>query len=463
MNEAYAAKLQKEHTLIWLFLGMLVYKFSMDLGYLYLTRVSDYILHFHPLKYALGIVLCTLLFALIRHTEHRVSSFFLYFIFLFQIIPISTVYALGDHGTAYYMVLCLSFLLCELAVGYTGERPLLRRTSPVSRTMTLSFTAATLLLIVYIVIKNGAPHLSLLNIYTVYEYRHSGAFQISKYMHYMLDWTTKVFLPIGIAKTLVDRRYLAACLIMGAMLLIYLYTGMKGYLFAIPFILICTLWARRKHFYRELFLTGCGGFSILTLLAYFTEPGSLWYYIFNLLGRRVMILSAQNKFFYYDYFLSHPKAGLSGIFPRWLINIPNPYAELDYSYDVSVIYYNAPETQSNTGFLAEGNLRFGHIGTVLLLLLLALLLKQMDRFQDRSGYPLAIGFFIFPIFILSDGHLLDSLVLGPWMFLTAILLFYKPRRIPPEPSALRLRRRRLVLKPSLMKRGLFHENTLSET
>ena len=232
---------------------------------------------------------------------------------------------------------------------------------------------------------------------------------------------------------------------MGAMLLIYLYTGHKSFLFAAPFILIAALWARRKNCYQELFLAGCGSFSVLTLLAYFTQPGSLWYYIFSMIGRRTLLLSAQNKFYYYDYFLTHPKAGLAAIFPRWLVNIHNPYAELDYSYDISIVYYNAPDAQSNTGFFAEGNLRFGPVGTVLLLLLLALLLKQMDHFQDRAGYPLTIGLFIYPILGLSDGHLLDSLFFGPWMFLAALLLFYKPRCLPPESPALCFRRRRLVL------------------
>jgi len=448
MNEVYAAKLQKTHTLVWLFLGMLVYKFSMDLGYLYLTRISNYILCFNPLKYALGLVWCVVLFAFIRHTEHRASSFLLYFVFLFQIVPISTVYALGDHSTPYYMVLCLSFLLCELFVGYTGERPLLRRTLPVSRTMTLCFGAAAVLLVVYVVVKNGAPHLSLLNIYTVYEYRSSGVFQTSKYMHYMLDWTVTVFLPFAIAKALTDRRYGAAGLGMAALLLIYLYTGLKAFLFAIPFILACALWTRRKHVYRELFLTGCGGFSVLTLLSYFTESGSLWYYIFSLFGGRVLLLSAQNKFLYYDYFTSRPKLGIYGIFPTWIIKVPSYYENINIPHDISTVYYDKPDMGTNTGFFAEGYARFGYAGIVLLLLLFALLLKQTDRLQDRAGYPLTVGLFVFPVLLLSDTYLLDSLVLGPWMFLTAILLFYIPRRVPPEPPSLRLERRRLVLRPA---------------
>ncbi len=454
MSEAYAAKLQKTHTLVWMFLGMLLYKFFMDLGYLYLTRVSDYILAFNPLKYAAGLLWCIVLFLSIRHTERKASTFFLYFIFLFQIVPITSVYAMKDESSSYYHLLCLSFLLCELAVSYTGDRPIFRRTFPVSRAMTLAFTAAALLLLVYLVLKNGAPKWSLLDTSTVYEYRTSGALQLSKYMSYLLQWTAKVFLPFGIAKSLVDRRYPAAGLLMAALLLVYLYTGMKGYLFAIPFILVFTLWARRKNCYQELFLTGCAGFSVLTLLAYFTRPGSPWYYLFSLFVRRVMVLSSQLKFQYFDYFTSHPKLGIYGILPTWILKVPSYYEDVGYTYDIAAIYYNKPEMNANTGFFAEGYMRFGYIGIILLPLLLALLLKLMDRFQDRAGYTLTIGMFIFPILILSDGHLLDSFVFGNWMFLTVILLFYRPRRMPPEPPSLRLRRRRLVLRlPALRLRS----------
>ena len=98
MNEAYAVMLRKTHTVIWLFLGMLLYKFSLDLGYLYLVRISPgYNLVFNPLKYAAGLVWCILLFVCIRHTERKSSSFFLYFVFLLQIVPISTVYAMMDE------------------------------------------------------------------------------------------------------------------------------------------------------------------------------------------------------------------------------------------------------------------------------------------------------------------------------------------------------------------------------
>lgn len=433
MNEAYAEKLRKTHTLVWLFLGMLVYKFSMDLAYLYLTEVFGYVLSFNPLKYTLGLVWCVVLFVFIRHTEHRVSSFFLYYIFLFQIVPITSVYALGDHSTAYYALLCLSFLLCELTVGHTGERPLFRRNLIVSRTMTLCFGIGAAAVLLNIIWKNGAPHLSLLNIYTVYEYRSSGAFQIGKYMNYILTWTIFVYLPLGLARALTKRSYSRTLLMGGLMVLLYLYTGHKSMLFGAPFVILLTLWARRKHCYQELFLSGCCGFSIVTMLTYFSEPGSLWYHINNLFTRRVMLLTAQNKFLYYDYFSNRPKLGIYGLFPTWIVKIPSYYEGVNITHDISSIYYDKPDMGTNTGFFAEGYARFGYIGIILLLLLFALLLKQTDRLQDRVGYQLAVGIFVYPVLNLTDGFLLDSLVFGPWTWLTAILLFYMIKTAPPRP------------------------------
>lgn len=431
MNKAFAEKLQKAHKTAWLFLGMLLFKLGMEVGYLYsnikLFR-TDYPLDFHPVKYAAGLLWCIVLFANIRHTERKASSFFLYFIFLFQIVPITTAYALGNKSSAYYNVLCLGFLLCELIVGYTGERPLFRRNSFISRAMTLFLAAIAAVLVVYVILKNGAPHLSLLNIYTVYDYRTSGAFQAGKYMRYLLSWTAKVILPFGIAKSLVDRKYPAAAALCALQLLIYLYTGDKTYLLAIPFLLAGTLWARRKNFYQEIFLLGCTGFFTLAALSYPSREGSLPYRLFTLLGRRLFLMPGRLKFDYFDYFSTRPSLGIYGIFPRWIISVPSYYEAVDYANEIGVLYCNGTaETHANTGLFAEGFARFGHVGTILVLVLLALLLKQVDRFQERTSYQLAIGVFLYPIQFLGDTFLLSSLVFGPWTVLLMLLLFYRPQ------------------------------------
>lgn len=426
------AALQKEKqisTIAMLFCAMLLFKFATDLGYwkILILDTVTYRADFNALKYAVGLIWCVVLFLPIRHLERKVSTFFLYMVYLLQIIPITTIYSLGNDSSAYYNVLCGSFLLCELLVGYTRSTMWFQRNAFVSKVMLWGFFGAILLLMVVVVIKNGAPSLIALDIYKVYELRTSGDFQLGKYMNYILTWSTKVFLPLFLAKSLADRKYGLSCLLCGTIFLLYLYTGHKTFLFSIPLVVVSSFWARRKNFYKELFLCACIGFAVLVLLACFSPVlDVLWDRVYSLFGRRVMIGSANNKFKYFDYFTNYPKLGISGVFPRWLINIPNPLSEYPiYTHHIAEIYYGKPEMGANTGFFAEGFMRFGHTGTVGIMMLFGGILKQVDRLQERIGYALTIGIFVYPIFTLADGHLMDSLVLGPWMFSMLILFFYQ--------------------------------------
>ena len=430
--------------LLVLFFGMLAFKLACDAGYLWLGGQDKvgFPLDFSPWKYVIGMLSCIVLFLSIRHTSHRASSFFLYFVFLFQIVPITSVYALANESSAYYLVLCFSYLMCCLITGYTWDRPRVERDSLVSGTVVLGYGLVALLIVGLLVARYGVPSLDALNIYSVYELRSSGAFQVGKYESYLFTWTTAVILPAGIAWCLTKRRYIFSLILSGVMLVMYLYSGNKTFLFSIPLVVLCTLWSRRESFYKELFTLGCFGFALLVVLLWVSPVlQNLIERVFSLLVRRVMMVPANNKFHYFDYFSNHPKMGLGGIFPRWLIYIPNYYENIPYSFEISAIYYNQPEMNSNTGFLAEGYMRFGHGGTVLILLLFAMILKQIDHFQDRCGYSLAIGVFIYQIYSLTDAHLIDSLVLGPWMLLVILLILCGAQR--KDPGRIRCKKRKV--------------------
>lgn len=412
--------------LIVLFIGMIAFKIASDAGYFWLTTQDSlhFRINFSPLKYVFGLLCCIVMFFFIRHDQRKASTFFLYFVFLFQMVPITSVYAFANESTIFYSVLCVSYLLCILVAGYTTDASKVYRNPIVSKTMMLGCGAIMLMIVAVIVLRYGAPSLAALNIYDVYELRSSGAFTLGRYENYLFTWTTAVILPVGIAWCITKRKFILMGILSGIMLMLYLYSGNKTFLFSIPLVIVCTFWSRRERFYNELFMLGCFGYLLLVILLWFFPVlQDVIQRVFSLLARRVMFVPANNKFLYFDYFSNHPLMGLGGIFPRWLIYIPNYYESIPYSYEISAIYYNQPEMNSNTGFLAEGYMRFGHMGTVLILLLFAFILKQIDRFQDRSGYQLAIGIFVYQIYSLSDAHLLDSLVLGPWMLLVLILLF----------------------------------------
>ena len=417
---------EPRRNLIQLFLGMIVFKLALDVGYAWLSdhEILGFVANFSPKKYVYGFIWCIVLFFSIRHNSRKTSTFFLYLMYLMQMVPITTAYAFSDNSTEFYSVLCLSSLLCNLIVGYTADKPKLSRSPWLSKTLILSYAAVAALIIVVIVAKYGAPSLGALDLYSVYEQRGSGAFDLGRFGNYLYRWAVSVILPAAMALCLTKRRYISALILGVVMLAMYLYSGNKTYLFAIPLVFLCTLWSSCKNFYKEIFLVSCWGCFLLVVLLWISPVlKEEIQRIFSMLVRRVMLVPANNKFHYFDYFSQNPLMGLGGIFPRWLFYIPNYYENIPYSYEISAIYYNLPEMNSNTGFLAEGYMRFGHIGTVGILLFFGCILKLIDRFQERVGYSLAIGVFIYQIYSLADAHLLDSMVLGPWMMLLFILLF----------------------------------------
>lgn len=433
MTETILQKNNHIRVKFYLFVGTMFFKFACELGYtqILIQDASTYRYCFSAFKYVNGFIWCGVLFWGIRHESKKVSSFLLYLVFLMQIIPITTIYAFGGGDAVYYNTLCGSFLICELLAQYIRIKDIsrLKRSRMISFLMISVMIASMIALMIYIVRKNGVFTLTALNIYKVYELRSSGSFALGKYAGYLFTWLLAVIIPFLIAKTMDDRNYIKAFILCAIVVAAYLYSGYKGYLFALPVIVICSSWARRSNFYNEFYLSCMFGFFILVILACYSPVlKRVFEEVYSLFGRRQMMVSANIKFAYYDYFSKNPKMGLGGIFPRWLINIPNPYENIRYTFLISKLYYGKPDMNANTGFLAEGYMRFGHMGTLLVLVLFAVLLRMMDGMQQREGYALTVGAFVYPVLALSDAHLIDTMLFGPWMFIAAFLLLY--RRYP---------------------------------
>ena len=411
-----------------LFGPMLIYKLACDVGYWVLIswNTEVYSADFNSVKFCIGLLWCIVLYFAIDLNGKKASAFLLYFFFLLQIIPITTLYSLGNDNSVYYNTVCLAVLLCELFVRFLNSKAGVIRKESLSVLMIFGIVGLTLLLLVQMIRIYGKPNSTALNFYNVYDLRASSK-SLGKLMNYLLSWTMAVFLPLFMARSVVGRKYLFTALCCAVFLLIYLYTGHKTYLFAAPLVLVVSVWSGRPDSFREFFLCFCAGVALLVILALIEidKTHGLLNRIFSYFVRRSMFVPANNKFKYYDYFSTHPKLGIYGIFPRKLVPVNSVYENIPYTYEISRIYYGKPEMNSNTGFLAEGYMRFGHFGTFFVLFLFSVILKLIDRFAERTSYQLAVGFFSYAVFSLADAHLIDSLFFGPWMFLVLILLFYK--------------------------------------
>lgn len=411
-----------------------VYKIVLEAGFYWILTIytTFYQFEFSFIKYINGILWCSILLLFIRYDEKKASSFFVFFIYIFQIIPITVVYAMGKgwNNPVYYNCLCAGYWIFECLVFYAKGKRMIQRNRYVSK-LIVPFSIPLILAVLFeIYRKNGAPTLMALNVYNVYKLRSSGLFQIGKYFGYLVRIAATAVIPILLSLSILEKKWNRLLFCIGSQLLIYLYTGHKTYLFAILLTSVVSFWVKREKFFWEFHCMACLSFSFLTGLMLLKKiPEGLIWDFYSLFIRRTLIVPAGLKFIHYDYFLNHPFLGMYGALPRILVFIkPQYYLNLSYAHDIGALYFQDPNMSADTGVFAEGFSRFGYGGIFILFVLLAVMIRQIENLQNRTNYCVAVGFFIYPIYALSEQQLIGSFVAGTWMFLLAVLWFY--REIP---------------------------------
>ncbi len=409
-----------------LFFLFMTYKLSLEFGYWYVLReyfltVGEYSFDFNFVKYVLGFITVVLVFFFIDHTDGKVSTFFLDLHYVLAIIPLTVIYAFGNKETLYYIGICICYMLAIMVVRlskdieFSGSKLL-------STLMIFAFYIITMIVYIDMIIENGTPSLGVLNIFRVYEYREN--FQINQYVGYLYRWQVTVINPVMIVGGLQSKKWFNVFVFTGLQFVAYLYSTQKTILFIIPLVYIIYFLGKKKNFYFLVY----GGFSLgLVLTSLLAGINYNFYKVFSLFGRRVLLLPANLKFLYYDYYTNHDVIGLAGTLWGKLLDIEFPY-NMGIGNLIASYYFGRPETSSNTGFLAEGFYRFGYLGIIVALILFAFLLKCIDLCEKRNGFSFAVGVSLFSIFMLNDTSLIDYMIFGNITVLLFVLLFYEVPR-----------------------------------
>ena len=416
---------------IFFFCCLAFYKLAIDIGFrIILTNLYPiYSLNFNVYKYVLGWFCSIIIYILIEHKQKRVSTFFIYLIYLLQFIPITTIFGYKNESTIYYLFLFFGFVMCIFLVNHTHPPKLIKSSVNLSRIMMFAGALLSVLFMTIVFRKNGLPSLTALNLYDVYELRRGTSFQLGHYTNeFIFPFVISVYLPILIAKTIHDKRYwisLFACI---TMFLIYLYTGYKTFLFSMALVVLLSFWSKRPNVYMEFFSVFCIAIMVLTIGVIIIDSRNICSSIYNFIVRRSLIVPADLKFIHYDYFSNHPKLGIFGVLPLMLmLSIPKYYTRVIYPFEIGEIYFNSPLMSADTGALAEGYARFGYVGIIIEFLLITLILKLSDSFQERTDYSFAVGTLIYAFYSLSEGQIIGTLFLGQWMFYIIFMLFYISR------------------------------------
>lgn len=410
----------KAYSFFWMI--ALVYKLALEMGFWYLLQnaykdLNVYRFEFSIAKFIYGLLWIFILFALIKHNERKPSTFFLQFQYMIAIIPITVVFAFSDEKIIYYTVVCMAFAFAEILIIFFKDVKL-PQINITSKVLIIVFLLITCIVYVDMIAENGLFTLEALDIYKVYEVRED--FELNKYVWYLFYWQYTIITPFFIIREYKRKKIISMIFFCILQFVAYLYAAQKALLFIIPLVVGICVVSNWKKFGTLLF----AGLSIGTVLV---TIGSIWsemiYRVYDLFIRRVLILPANLKFVYYDFFSQNPKIGLSGTLWGKFLELVSPYEER-IGIIISTEYFDRPEMNSNTGFLAEGYYRFGFFGVFLALILFALVLMVLDHCAKLNGYSFTVGMSFFSIFLLNDGSLIDPLIFGTFTVLVILCMFY---------------------------------------
>lgn len=424
-NETYLKKnsIYSMPTIFFIF-----YKIIFEIAYIvvhniyYVDGSSAYGLSFNEYKFLFSYLLLFILIMFLPKIADKFSSIVTYLLFCFIMIPILSVYALNNQSTICVGMLSLGFIMQCLVITHTKNISA-KKVVNANGILKLLLYAITILLFGYFLIIKGLPTLTALDIYKVYTLR--SAMDMNKYIAYLFNLQIYVIGPFLICLSLNKKKYLALTIFSGIQFVFYLWTGHKIIIFNIMVVFLIYIISKIKKT-EKIILSVLFIIIIFCIVCIIFIPLNKSFELpLSLLVRRAMILPAQLKFDYFDFFTVNPKLGLTGIFPTWIWEIHNPYSGTGFTYLIGDIYYNAPLMNANTGYFIEGFARFGYAGFYIVFILMGFILKLFDAFAEKAGkmilYPLCLYFFL----AFNDGFLIDELFIkGKIFFMAVILLLY---------------------------------------
>ena len=413
-----------------------VYRYFLDLSYM---AISDsYPVEFPVKPNTIKIVLSYLvIIPMIKLLckEDSILSFLFRVIVFFTIIPLSSVYAMKDESSTFFLLTCLSFIVTEFVLFKNGnnyEREsncLQRRNNKKLKIVRIFCFLILFLTIVLMYLQLGVPSLMALVLDDVYDLRQS--FQISTYTSYILYVATQVCIPFGIADGYVRKSKTQIIVVILFQLVFFLWTGHKTWFFSIFLMLgiIFLLSIRKSLNYLFVALT------LLCAIGYYGNDNMIiGNSVTSLINRRVLLDPAALKYNYYDYFVvkGHSPNLVAGTVLAPLLKGAASAAEDDYSYTISDIYTDK-SSNAGTGLYGGDVASVGFLVFIIVpfaLFFLAFLTKRTEEFVGKN-FTLLMLIYIF--FSFNDQRIIQYLLDIRGVFLVVTLYYLSSQQLKKRP------------------------------
>ncbi|WP_339226794.1 hypothetical protein NSQ77_14730 [Oceanobacillus sp. FSL K6-2867] len=382
---------------------LLLIKASLEISYIFYVypkyQYMGFYLDISVSKWVLSNFLLIFLFYTLRSTEKNFSSILLKILLIVMIIPTLSLYGLKGESTLFLLFFVFSFALTSLIV----RLPLISIWSININIRYIYMLLGFLILIVFVnlLVFNGLPSLTAINLFDVYDVRKSVNYGLPL-MGYLVPWLGKVINPFLIGMFLYKKEIRWSIFFLFLQILLYLYTGHKSFLFS-PLIIISFIYFQRKgRVYLKLSTSILLVIIISLILAvYGMNTGA------TLFIRRTFFLTAQNYYYYFDFFSHNEFVKLSHSIFEGLYTYP--YSLLPPNL-IGEAYYHNPEGWVNTGYLADAYMNFGFLGMIVFSLLFGFLLLIIDSI--KTPLVLKVAALLIPMYALRSGAFFTSLLTG---------------------------------------------------
>lgn len=418
MGKYNTLKLKKQN--IWLFMGLLIFKFILD--YVYVNFVyklysyNNFVLDFNVKKYLYSLVWFLIVFLVLPKSSTKSSSIVLLLHFMIMILPMFTLYSMSDYSTDYYNMICFCFSL-ECILLNTMPTVKIYKLKQAKYIFYLIIGAITIFVYVSMITANGFPSLRALNLLSVYDIRSNVKYPFL--MNYLVGWQAKAINPLMIAIYYEKKNKRSMVIFVFLQLIIYLITANKTFIF-IPVAIIFVMYIFRHR-------------SIINIISYVGSIGCVALYAIYKTGislipaslfiRRFMFVPAQLKFFYYDFISKNELLYFSeGILGK-VFNTVYPY-DIQFNNLIGKIYYSSTSMAANTGYLGSGYANMGFVGMIIYAVLFSLILIIIDSLGKNLDKSMVTGIILFSILSLNDGDLLTALLTGGLLLLLMLLYLY---------------------------------------
>jgi len=414
--------LKIKENIIWSFLSILFYKIVLDLSYYFVIsnvwRYDKFELHINNLKLIESYSLLIIVFAMMPKSSKKLSDVVIWLLILLSYIPMLTIFALKDESRIYMYAITgfwmLVFLLLHMPRISISS---LKKTQSKIISYAIFFTLA--IIVIILIYKYCGISINF-NLLKVYDIRSRYVALKIPFAGYVFTWVAYILNPMFFIIFLIRRKWISLILIIFLQILLFSVTGMKAFLFAIPFVLVLAWIVNREN---PLFLmaSGLSGVVLLGMVSHWLI-GDMW--ISSLFTRRTLLVPAQLSFFYYDFFSKNVHTFLSHhqIF-RVFLNYPY---HLSPPHLIADVYFNQPQMGANNGIYADAFMNFGFIGLIFWAILLIIILKLIDSITKEKDTRITISAITIPVMALINSAFLTSLFTHG-LLLALVFLYLLPK------------------------------------